>query len=199
MPCPVARTLDVIGEWWTLLIVRDALLGARRFDQFKTTGIADNILSARLKRLVEGGLFERRLYQSRPDRYEYLLTEKGRALGVVVSALRSWGREWTQGPDRSRLIHRDCGHDVSIRMYCDDCGLPLTIHDIQPARAFAGAPAVAPTSEGVAGDPQHREDDAKRDQHEAGRLLRPLHELRPDASPEAYAELAGHESLSPDQ
>jgi len=69
MPRPVARTLDVIGEWWTLLIVRDALLGARRFDDFKQAGIADNILSARLKGLVEDGILERRAYQARPVRY----------------------------------------------------------------------------------------------------------------------------------
>jgi len=154
MPCPVARTLDVIGEWWTLLIVRDALLGARRFDQFKATGIADNILSARLKRLVEEGLFERQLYQTHPDRYEYVLTEKGRALGVVVSALRSWGREWTEGQDKSPLTtHRDCGHEVSIRMYCEECGRPLTMNEIQPARALADAPTVVQPSDRVAGDP----------------------------------------------
>jgi DNA-binding HxlR family transcriptional regulator len=149
MPCPVARTLDVIGEWWTLLVVRDALLGARRFDEFKATGIADNILSARLKRLVEEGLFERRLYQSRPHRYEYVLTEKGRALAVVVSALRSWGQEWTQGKDLSRLSHRDCGHEVSISMYCEECGRPLSVAEIQPARAGAGARE----SDRVAGQP----------------------------------------------
>src|SRR5437660_10207320 len=81
MPCPVARTLDVVGEWWTLLIVRDALLGARRFEEFRATGIADNILSARLRRLVEAGGLERVRYQERPDRYEYVLTPKGRQLG----------------------------------------------------------------------------------------------------------------------
>jgi len=153
MPCPVARTLDVIGEWWTLLIVRDALLGARRFDEFKATGIADNILSARLKKLVEGGLFERRLYQTHPDRFEYVLTEKGRALGVVVSALRSWGQEWTQGQDKSRLTHRECGHDVSIRMYCEECGCPVTPNEIQAGRALQGAPAGAKPSNRVAGAP----------------------------------------------
>src|SRR5258708_12637682 len=95
LPCPVARTLDVVGEWWTLLIVRDALLGARRFDDFRTTGIADNVLSSRLRRLVDEGIFERRRYQERPDRHEYVLTEKGEALATVVAALRSWGLAWT--------------------------------------------------------------------------------------------------------
>jgi DNA-binding HxlR family transcriptional regulator len=135
MPCPVARTLDVVGEWWTLLIVRDALLGARRFDEFKRTGIADNILSARLKRLVDEGLFERRRYQERPHRYEYVLTEKGRALATVIAALRSWGREWTTGPDHSlRLAHRPCGHEVSIGAYCEDCGRPVARDEVEPRR-----------------------------------------------------------------
>src|SRR4029077_19967098 len=106
LPCPIARTLDVIGEWWTLLIIRDAFLGARRFDDFKATGIADNILAARLRRLCDDALLERRLYQTRPSRYEYVLTEKGRALGPALAALRSWGQEWTTGADSSlRLVH----------------------------------------------------------------------------------------------
>lgn len=68
-PCPIARTLDLVGEWWTLLIVRDALLGARRFDEFKATGIADNVLSARLKKLTDAGILRRRRYRTHPDRY----------------------------------------------------------------------------------------------------------------------------------
>src|SRR5438270_3215830 len=86
-PCPVARTLDVIGEWWTLVIVRDAFRGSRRFEDFRSIGIADNILSARLKKLVEEGVFERRRYREHPERFEYLLTEKGRDLLMVVAAL----------------------------------------------------------------------------------------------------------------
>jgi DNA-binding HxlR family transcriptional regulator len=102
MACPAARTLDVVGEWWTLLIIRDALRGARRFDDFKQTGISDNILAARLKRLAEAGIFERSRYQQRPDRYEYVLTAKGRALGPVVAALRDWGANWTEAPTGPR-------------------------------------------------------------------------------------------------
>src|SRR5919206_5322686 len=77
MACPMARSLDVVGEWWTLLIIRDALLGARRFEDFKRVGVADNILANRLKKLTEAGVLERRLYQTRPGRYEDVLTEKG--------------------------------------------------------------------------------------------------------------------------
>jgi DNA-binding HxlR family transcriptional regulator len=146
MPCPVARTLDVIGEWWTLLIVRDALLGARRFDEFKATGIADNILSARLKRLVEGGVLERRPYQAHPERHEYLLTEKGRALVPVIAALRDWGQAWTAGDDRSpRLAHRACGHQVALSLYCDECGGPLTAAEVRPEPAGARGGAVVST------------------------------------------------------
>jgi len=144
MPCPVARSLDEVGEWWTLLIVRDALLGARRFDDFKASGIADNILAARLKKLVDEGIFERRPYQARPARYEYLLTKKGRALGLVLTALRTWGRRWTRGSDLSRLTHGDSGHDVSARVYCEECDRWLTAQDeIRPSRAWvrSGAPA----------------------------------------------------------
>ena len=141
MECPVARSLDVIGEWWTLLIVRDAIGGARRFEDFKTTGIADNILSARLKKLVADGVFERRRYQEHPDRYEYLLTEKGRALGLVVGALRDWGKEWTTGSDRSlRVVHEACGHEVSVRSYCPDCGRTVEVAEV---RAELPAPTAA--------------------------------------------------------
>ena len=138
MDCPVARSLDVIGEWWTILIVRDAILGARRFDDFKGTGIADNILSARLKRLVDEGVFERRRYQEHPDRYEYLLTEKGRALSLVIGALRAWGNEWTSGRDTSiRVVHEACGHDASIRAYCEECRRPLEAGELRAERAGA--------------------------------------------------------------
>lgn len=136
-PCPVARSLDVIGEWWTLLIVRDAVRGARRFDEFKGTGIADNILAARLKRLVEEGIFERRPYQEHPTRYEYILTEKGRGLGLVLTALRTWGQRWTRGKDLSRLSHGSSDHNVTARMFCEDCGRALTPDEIRPSRQAA--------------------------------------------------------------
>jgi DNA-binding HxlR family transcriptional regulator len=120
-PCPIARTLDLVGEWWTLLIVRDAILGARRFEDFKATGIADNILSTRLKKLIEAGFLKRRRYQAHPDRYEYLLTEKGYALGPVVLALRSWGKRFTKGPDSSHIVHAACGGGVDLGFHCTTC------------------------------------------------------------------------------
>jgi DNA-binding HxlR family transcriptional regulator len=94
--CPVARTLDMIGERWTILILRDLLLhGARRYQDFQEslTGLAPNTLSARLKSLEGHSLIERKLYSERPPRLEYHLTEKGRSLGPIVRALRDWGRK----------------------------------------------------------------------------------------------------------
>jgi DNA-binding HxlR family transcriptional regulator len=96
--CPVARTLDLIGERWTILLLRDLLLqGPRRFQEFQSSlsGVAPNILSARLKSLEDHGLVERRLYNDRPPRLEYVLTDKGRSLGPIVKALRDWGRKHT--------------------------------------------------------------------------------------------------------
>ena len=116
MPCPVARTLDVVGEWWTLLIVRDALLGARRFEDFRTTGIADNILSARLRRLVEEGILERVRYRERPDRHEYVLTEKGRELRVAVAALRQWGDAYLS-PQPPTLLRTKTGGEPVVAAF----------------------------------------------------------------------------------
>jgi DNA-binding HxlR family transcriptional regulator len=93
--CPVARTLDIIGERWTILILRDLLLsGPCKFQDFERSlpGISPNTLSARLKRLEESGIVERRFYEQHPPRAEYLLTEKGRQLGPVLKALLEWGR-----------------------------------------------------------------------------------------------------------
>jgi len=98
MRCPIARTLDIIGERWTILILRDLLIeGPRKFQDFQQSlaGISPNTLSARLKRLEESGVVERRFYEQHPPRAEYLLTAKGRALGPVLKALLDWGRAHT--------------------------------------------------------------------------------------------------------
>ena len=92
--CPVALTLDLIGERWTILLLRDLLLeGPRRFQDFQASlpGVAPNILSARLKAMEESGLIRRQLYSERPPRVEYLLTDKGKSLGLIVKAMRDWG------------------------------------------------------------------------------------------------------------
>src|SRR5437899_7438593 len=92
MPCPIARSLERVGEWWSMLILRDALHGFTRFDQFqKSLGIAPNMLARRLDALVEAGLLERRRYSERPPRDEYVLTARGRDFRPVLIALLAWG------------------------------------------------------------------------------------------------------------
>src|SRR6516225_5909622 len=93
--CSIARALEVVGERWTLLIVRDAFLGLRRFDQFQDSlGVARNVLTDRLKRLVQEGILERVRYSERPERYEYRLRPKGRDLAVTLAGLRQWGDKY---------------------------------------------------------------------------------------------------------
>ena len=93
--CSIARALEVVGERWTLLIIRDAFLGLRRFDQFhQSLGIARNVLTERLNRLVDQGVLERVLYSERPERYEYQLTKKGLDLNIALTALRQWGDDY---------------------------------------------------------------------------------------------------------
>jgi DNA-binding HxlR family transcriptional regulator len=94
MPCPIARSLERVGEWWSILILRDAFYGLTRFDEFqKSLGIAANMLTKRLNALVEAGLLERRLYSEKPPRHEYVLTERGRDFRPVLLALLSWGNK----------------------------------------------------------------------------------------------------------
>ena len=94
MPCPIARSLERVGEWWSILILRDAFRGLSQFDQFqKSLGIAPNMLTRRLNALVENGLLERRRYRERPPRDEYVLTERGRDFRPVLWALLAWGNK----------------------------------------------------------------------------------------------------------
>jgi DNA-binding HxlR family transcriptional regulator len=136
MTCPIARTLDIVGEWWTLVIVRDAFLGARRFDEFRKSGIADNILSTRLDLLVREGILERRSYQEHPPRFEYLLTEKGRDLLPVIVALGKWGLKWTEGTcTPPHFLHERCGTDIAMSFFCPTCNVPVQSSDVRVERA----------------------------------------------------------------
>ncbi|HZQ63775.1 MAG TPA: helix-turn-helix domain-containing protein [Gaiellaceae bacterium] len=111
--CSIARTLEVVGERWTLLIVRDVFLGLRRFDQLQENlGIARNVLTDRLNRLVEEGIVERVPYSERPTRYEYRLTEKGRELRIALTALRQWGDQYLSDKPPRLLRRRSDGHPV---------------------------------------------------------------------------------------
>jgi len=111
MPCPIARSLGKVGEWWSILILRDAFYGLSRFDEFeKSLKIAPNMLTRRLAGLVAGGLMEKRQYSARPPRYEYLLTEKGRAFKPVLLAFVGWGNEHLAPEGASLLVvNRETG------------------------------------------------------------------------------------------
>jgi DNA-binding HxlR family transcriptional regulator len=115
--CSIARTLELVGDRWTLLIVRDVGLGRRRFDQLsESLGIATNVLADRLGRLVDDGILERQPYGERPDRYEYRLTEPGRELGIVLLALMQWGdRHVSPKPPRVARRRSD-GAPVSVAL-----------------------------------------------------------------------------------
>jgi DNA-binding HxlR family transcriptional regulator len=123
--CSLARALEVVGERWTLLIVRDALLGLCRFEEFSDSlGLARTVLTDRLGRLVEAGVLERVRYQRRPDRFEYLLTDRGRGLGVPVLALMQWGDAHLAGPAGPPRVarHAGCTGDLRIGATCQHCG-----------------------------------------------------------------------------
>jgi DNA-binding HxlR family transcriptional regulator len=111
--CPIACSLDLIGDRWTLLIVRDLFIGKHRFSEFLNSGegIKTNILAERLKRLERAGLVERSVYQEHPPRYEYHLTESGRELSTVVKAIYAWGRAHRPGVERSRPTRRKQSRD----------------------------------------------------------------------------------------
>ena len=141
--CPVAKTLEVIGDRWTLLVVRDLLRGTQRFQDLlgSLPGIAPNILSARLKLMEEHGLIRRTLYSDHPPRAEYALTDRGRELGMVVGALAAWGGRHVHR--ETQLVHAGCGHPVSVGYYCPDCkegvrGADVTVTRV---RARRGSPA----------------------------------------------------------
>jgi DNA-binding HxlR family transcriptional regulator len=131
--CSIARALERLGERWTLLVLREAFTGARRFDEFaERLDIARNVLTARLALLVEEGVLERVRYQERPERFEYRLTEKGLDLFPVLISLMQWGDRWyaPDGPPRV-LRHRDCGGVVGARLTCERCGAPVTARDVR--------------------------------------------------------------------
>lgn len=122
--CSIARALEIVGERWTLLILRDAQLGIRRFDEFQADlGIATNVLTARLATLVDNGLMERVPYQERPVRYEYRLTAKGRELIIPIVALMQWGDRHFAGPEGPPRVarHPDCGGDLRAGLTCERC------------------------------------------------------------------------------
>ncbi len=126
--CSVARSLSVIGDRWTMLVLREAFLGVRRFADFEEhLGAARNILTDRLQKLVDHGVLERRKYQDKPERFEYRLTEKGLDLYPVIMSLVAWGDRWMDDGRGRPLehIHNDCGDVMAPAQVCSECGEPI--------------------------------------------------------------------------
>ena len=135
--CSIAQCLEVVGEWWSLLILRDVFLGIRRFDDIQARlGISRNVLNQRLSRLVAQDVLERVPYQEHPPRYDYRLTDKGRDLWLVITAMRQWGDTWA-APDGPPVetVHTACGHVSQAVPTCSHCGHPL---DARAVRAVPG-------------------------------------------------------------
>ncbi len=132
--CSIAGALEVVGERWSLLIVREVLLGVRRFDDIQADlGIARNILQTRLTRLSELGVLERRPYQERPTRHEYRLTEKGLDLWPTLVSLMQWGDRYAATPAGPpvQLEHRGCGGAVDAHRLCGTCGARLSVREVR--------------------------------------------------------------------
>jgi DNA-binding HxlR family transcriptional regulator len=144
MPCAIARSMAVLGERWTLVILRSAFMGARRFEDYQQgTQIARNILTDRLKTLVEHDILERRPYAEHPGRtlYEYRLTDKGLDLYPVLVSLMKWGNRYggfEDGPP-VELTHKTCGHVTEPKLVCSECGDELRAREV---RARTLSPAV---------------------------------------------------------
>jgi DNA-binding HxlR family transcriptional regulator len=121
--------MDLLGDWWTPLVLREAFYGVRRFDEFqRSLGIARNTLTDRLHRLVDEGLLEKQPYQADPVRHDYVLTPKGNDFWSVLVAMSAWGDRWLAGPEGPPITthHTTCGHDTQAEVVCAHCREPLT-------------------------------------------------------------------------
>jgi DNA-binding HxlR family transcriptional regulator len=141
--CPVARAEAIVGDRWTVLVLRELFMGGRRFDEIQAqTEATPQMVAARLKQLEADGLVERRPYRERPLRHEYHLTAKGEAFYPVILALRAWGEGWCKSPDEGlavRYTHKPCGQPAGLGPLCESCGEPLSRADLraEPTPAYA--------------------------------------------------------------
>jgi DNA-binding HxlR family transcriptional regulator len=136
MACSIARTLDVVGEPWTPLIMRDIFVGINRFELMREDlGIPRQTLASRLEVLVDRGVVDRVSYQKQPERFEYALTESGKELAIALLALMTWGDKWRDGGagPPARLTHTACGHEMDPEIVCDQCGERLVAEEIAVA------------------------------------------------------------------
>lgn len=133
--CPIARAVDLIGDWWTPIVMREAFAGTKRFDDFqKALSLSRGVLAQRLGRLVEEGLLERRLYEERPPRYEYVLTQKGREFYPVLAAMWRWSSDWLwpEGEETQlELRHRDTGAPIRPRVVDEETGEPIDVRQVR--------------------------------------------------------------------
>lgn len=142
--CPIARSLAVVGDRWTLLILRELTFGVHRFDELQAqTGMSSHLLTTRLKRLEEDGVIERRLYNARPPRYEYHATKKGKELDRVLMLLRSWGQKWEsdnpKGEQATKLVHKKTGKVVDHLWQIPDGAKNFTFDDVEGTMSAAFA------------------------------------------------------------
>lgn len=143
--CSIAATLEVIGDPWTLLVIRDAFRGVRRFEQWQERlGVARNVLASRLKSLVQHGVLEPRVYSERPLRHEYVLTPKGKDLYKVLLTLHAWGASHLYGEEGAGVsfVHKPCGHELQPVLTCACCHEEVKPRDlemkIEPGRPTVG-------------------------------------------------------------
>lgn len=141
--CPVARAQNIVGDRWTVLVLRELTMGNHRFEEIQAqTAATPQMLAARLKKLETDHLVERRPYNTRPLRYEYLLTEAGRAFYPVLLALRAWGETWLKSPEEELAIHFthiDCGKDPGLGPTCRNCGREMHQGQLVPRLSSAFA------------------------------------------------------------
>jgi DNA-binding HxlR family transcriptional regulator len=141
-PCSIARTMDLLGDWWTPLVLRELVYGSDRFDDIQAAlGIGRNVLAQRLQRLTREGMVERRKYQDRPARYAYVATEKGRDFFPVLAAITRWGDRWLDGAKGPPILlrHKTCGEITHGEVVCAHCHADLKLDDVEfevtPGRA----------------------------------------------------------------
>jgi DNA-binding HxlR family transcriptional regulator len=137
--CPVARAETVVGDRWTVLILRELFMRMYRFDEIQAqTGATPQMIAMRLKKLEADGLVKRHVYSKRPRRHEYHLTEKGEAFYPVILALRAWGETWCKSPKEGRAVqytHLNCGKPAGLGPVCESCGKPLYREDLVSEQA----------------------------------------------------------------
>jgi DNA-binding HxlR family transcriptional regulator len=140
MTCTVARSVDVIGDPWTIMIIKELFLGQKRFDQIQTyTGVSPHLLSVRMKRLQKHAIVQRRAYQQRPVRYEYRLTEKGLDLWTILIAFKDWSARWGRWPAGEPLAirHKACSYITPLKVVCSHCDEPITARDVSAEMSTA--------------------------------------------------------------